>query len=191
MYIYTYTHTLKKKSYLLKINEFNPNHAKNTYKYMNKLKFNVQNKQWNINRDNSINKLKYRIDRYPACVKQIYFSCLWMRVLFYFLFVCLHVCAYAFKFKVHCRCAFESGASRLHYFYTPPVCVPNVIGALAVCRQNNQKKMFQTECLTGGPESSKKNIRRFLFPICWFQFFQLQMQLEYYLCNYSNNCVTA
>jgi len=40
------------------------------------------------------------------------FSCLWMCVLIYFSFVCLHVCAYAFKFKVHCGGAFEPGASR-------------------------------------------------------------------------------
>jgi hypothetical protein len=45
-------------------------------------------------------------------------------VLFYFSFVCLHVCASAFKFKVHCGSAFEPGASELPSYCTPPVCVP-------------------------------------------------------------------
>jgi len=35
-----------------------------------------------------------------------HFACLWMRILFYFSFACLHVCAYANKFKVHCGSAF-------------------------------------------------------------------------------------
>jgi len=35
---------------------------------------------------------------------------------------------------------FEPGASGLPYYCTPPVCVPDVIGALAVWRQNIKKK---------------------------------------------------
>jgi len=59
-----------------------------------------------------------------------------MCVLLYFSLVCLRVCAHAFtKFKVHCGSAFEPGASGLPYYCTPPVCVPDVIGALAVWRQ--------------------------------------------------------
>jgi len=69
---------------------------------------------------------------------RVHVACLWMCVLSYFSFECLHVCAYAFKFKVHCRSAFEPGASGLPCYCTPPVCVPAVIGALAVWRQ--QKK---------------------------------------------------
>jgi len=63
-----------------------------------------------------------------------------MCVLFYFPFVCLDVCAYAFQFKVHCGSAFEPGASRLPYYCTPPACVPDVIGALAVWQQSQKKK---------------------------------------------------
>jgi len=44
---------------------------------------------------------------------------------------------------VHCGSAFEPGASGLPYFCTPPVSVPDVIGALAVWRQNNKKKNCQ------------------------------------------------
>jgi len=62
-----------------------------------------------------------------------------MCVLFYLSFVCLHVRAYSLKFKVHCGSDFELGASRLPYYCTPPVC--DVIGALVVWRQNNQKQM--------------------------------------------------
>jgi len=36
--------------------------------------------------------------------------------------------------------AFEPGASGLPYYCTPPVCVPDVIGALVVWRQNNNPK---------------------------------------------------
>ena len=46
----------------------------------------------------------------------------------------------ASKFKVHCGSVFEPGASGLPYYCTPPGCVPDVIGALAVWRQNNQKR---------------------------------------------------
>jgi len=69
-------------------------------------------------------------------------ACLWMCVLFYVSFVCLHVCVYASKFKVHCGSASEPGASGLPYYCTPPVCVPDVIGALAVWRHKNKQKNF-------------------------------------------------
>jgi len=36
-----------------------------------------------------------------------------MYVLFYISFVCVHVCAYTLKFKVHCGSTFEPGASTL------------------------------------------------------------------------------
>jgi len=65
-------------------------------------------------------------------------ACLWMCVLFYVSFVCLHVCVYASKFKVHCGSASEPGASGLPYYCTPPVCVPDVIGALAVWRHKKK-----------------------------------------------------
>ena len=59
-------------------------------------------------------------------------------VLFYFSFVCLHVCANAFKFKVHCGSAFEPGASGLPSYCTPTVCVPT--GGLIVWLHNNKKR---------------------------------------------------
>jgi len=40
---------------------------------------------------------------------------------------------------VYCG-AFEPGASGLPYYCTPPVCVPAVLGALAVWRHNKQNK---------------------------------------------------
>jgi len=67
-------------------------------------------------------------------------ACFWMCVLFYFSFVCLHVRACASKFKVHCGSAFELGASRLPHYCTPPECVPDVIGVIAVWRHNTKKK---------------------------------------------------
>ena len=76
----------------------------------------------------------------------IYVACLQMCVLFYFYFVCLRVCAYALKSKVCCGCALGPGASRLLYYCTPLVCVPDVIGALAVWRHDtHQKKINQIQ----------------------------------------------
>jgi len=42
--------------------------------------------------------------------------------------------------KVHCGSAFESGASGSTHYFTPPVYVPDGIGAQTVWRHNNQKK---------------------------------------------------
>jgi len=85
-----------------------------------------------------INKSKYKINHCSGRVMFIHVVWLWMCVLFYFSLVCLHVCAYAFKFKVHCGSSFEPGASRLPYYFTPPVCVPAVIGGPGAAEQ--QKK---------------------------------------------------
>ena len=65
-----------------------------------------------------------------------------MCVLFYFSFLHLHVCAYAFESKVHGGSALRLGlgASELPYNCTPPVSVPTVIGGLAVWWHNNNKK---------------------------------------------------
>ena len=90
--------------------------------------------------EKKFNKSKYKSNSLPGCVMFIQVACLWMCILLYFSFVCLHVCACAFKFMVHCGSAFEPGASGLHYYYTPPVCIPAVIGGLAVWRHNNNKK---------------------------------------------------
>ena len=79
-----------------------------------------------------MNKEKFKIYCCLVCVMVIHVACLWMCVLFYFSFVCLHVCAYASKFKFHCGSAIETGASGLPYYCTPPVCVPNVIGGVVV-----------------------------------------------------------
>jgi len=76
-----------------------------------------------------------------GCVLFIHVACLWMCVLLYFSFVCPHVCAFAFKSKVYCGSALGPGASGLPYYCTPLVCVPAVIGVLAVWRQNTQKRI--------------------------------------------------
>ena len=55
------------------------------------------------------------------------------------------MCAYVFKFKVHCGSAFEPGASGLPYHCTAPVCVPDVIGALPVWWQKNKKFGFYVD----------------------------------------------
>jgi len=75
-------------------------------------------------------------------VRFIHQACLWMCVLFYFLFVCLHVCAYAFKSKVHCESAFAPGAFVRPFYCAPPVCVPDVI---AVWRQNTKNNKEQVQ----------------------------------------------
>ena len=75
----------------------------------------------------------------------LYVACLWMCVLFCFFFVCLHVCAYAFKSKVRCGSALGPGVSGLPYYCTPPLFVPAVLGGLAVWRHTNKQKKERME----------------------------------------------
>jgi len=42
--------------------------------------------------------------------------------------------------EVHCGSAYEPGGSGLPYYCTPPVCVPDVIGALTVRRLSKKKE---------------------------------------------------
>ena len=63
-----------------------------------------------------------------------------MCVLFYFSFIGLYVYAFATKSMDYGGSAFEPGASGLPYYCTPPVSVPDVIGALTVWRQTHKKK---------------------------------------------------
>jgi len=129
-------------------------------------------------------------------VKSIHVTCLWMCVLFYFSFVCLHVCAYASKFKVHCGSAFEPGASGLPYYCTPPVYVPVVLGALAVWWHNQQKK----KSLTLWPRqyfTSKQNsrVQRSIAGVpfdsvrCFRAFLLLYTTFDRSWCNWSASCV--
>ena len=48
------------------------------------------------------------------------------------------------KSEVHCRSVFEPGGSGLPYYCTPPVCVPAVLGALAVWRFSKKKRLNAT-----------------------------------------------
>jgi len=85
----------------------------------------------------------------------IHVASLWMRVLLYFTFVCLHVCVYACKSKVHCKSVLGPGASGLPYYGTPLVCVPDVIGGIAVWRQNNNQKKTKTTGTHWGAERQR------------------------------------
>jgi len=64
------------------------------------------------------NKLLFRV-----CVVHPMILRLRMCVLFFFDVIRLHVCAYTFKFKVHCGSALGPGASGLAYYCTPPMFV--------------------------------------------------------------------
>jgi len=64
-----------------------------------------------------------------------------------------------------CGSAFEAGASGLPYYCTPPVCVPDVLGALGVWRQNNKKKSCckcRSICVDSNPK--KKKVFQGTFP---------------------------
>ena len=52
-----------------------------------------------------------------------------------------HIARYIRTCDMNCGSAFEPGASGLPYYCTPPVCVPAVIGALAVWRQNTKNEL--------------------------------------------------
>ena len=73
------------------------------------------------------------------CVLSIHAPCFLMCIQCYVSFIRLHVYAFAMYSMVHCGSAFEPGASGLPYYCTPPVCIPGVLGALAVWRHNNNK----------------------------------------------------
>jgi len=60
-----------------------------------------------------------------------------MCVLFYFSFVCLHVYVYALESKLHRGSALGQCAVKPYYYCAPRVCVPDVIGGLAVWWHNN------------------------------------------------------
>ena len=66
-------------------------------------------------------------------------ACFGICVLFYFSFVCFEVYAYVFKFKVHSGSALGLGTSGLPCYCAPLVCVPAVLGRLAVWRHNKPK----------------------------------------------------
>jgi len=55
----------------------------------------------------------------------------------FYLTTCVCVCL---KYKVHCGSALGPGASVLPYYCTTLVCVPALLGALAVWRHKNHKK---------------------------------------------------
>jgi len=75
----------------------------------------------------------------------IHVPCFLMCILFYFSFIWLHLHASASNSMVHCGRAFKPGASGLPYYCKPPVCVPDVIDALAMWRQNTPKKESPTQ----------------------------------------------
>ena len=62
-----------------------------------------------------------------------------MYILFHVSFIWRHV--YAFAINSMIGSVFEPGASRLPYYYTPPVTAPDVIGARAVWQQIKRTKV--------------------------------------------------
>jgi len=52
--------------------------------------------------------------------------------------------------KVHCGSVFEPVASGLPYYYTPPVCVPDVLDALTVWRLEDTTLILCLSCPSGG-----------------------------------------
>ena len=77
--------------------------------------------------------------------------CFLICILFYFSFIWLRVYAFVIDSMVQCGSACEPGASGLPYYCTPPVCIPDVIGTLAVWRQNTKKKLCKK---SGGPSQA-------------------------------------
>ena len=95
----------------------------------------------------TINKIRFPVKHNYCfrCVFFIYIPWFSMCDLFYFSFVWLHVYVFAIKSMVHRGSAFEPGASGLPYYCTPPVCVSDVIDALAVWRQNTKNRKLHLE----------------------------------------------
>ena len=85
---------------------------------------------------------KYEEYKINYCSEFVFFipvACSRMCVLFYFYFVCLHVCAYVFKSRVNCRSAFEPGASGLPYYCTC-ICVRSWCNFRASCVNSKPTK---------------------------------------------------
>jgi len=93
------------------------------------------------------------LDQNNICKSKL--NLLWsICVLFYSSFVCTSAYANVYfeticecirqinihRSEVHCGSAFKPGGSGLPYYYTPPVCVPDVFGALAVWRLSKTNK---------------------------------------------------
>ena len=60
--------------------------------------------------------------------------------IFAYVLVCFKTICGMYRSKVHCGSAFEPGSSVLPYYCIPSVCVPVVLGALAVWRLSTKKK---------------------------------------------------
>jgi len=56
-----------------------------------------------------------------TCVFFIHDQCFFLCILFHFSFIWLYVYSFAINSMVHCRSAFEQGASGISYYCTPPV----------------------------------------------------------------------
>jgi len=69
----------------------------------------------------------------------LYVVCLYAHVYFKTICKCIHQIN-IHRSEVHCGSAFEPGGSSLPYYCTPPVCVPAVLGALAVWRLSKTKQ---------------------------------------------------
>jgi len=65
-----------------------------------------------------------------------------MCVVFYVSVIWINVYAFAILSMVHCGSAFEPGASGLPFYCTPPVCVPAVLGALALWWHKKKKRVL-------------------------------------------------
>ena len=67
--------------------------------------------------------------------------CFFKGVVSYISVIWLYVYVFAILPMVHCGSVFEPGASWLPYYCTPPVCIPDVLGALAVWRFQKKKRL--------------------------------------------------
>ena len=66
-----------------------------------------------------------------GCVLSMHVACLWMCALFFF-GLHIYVCSFDSKSRVHCESALVPGTSGLPYYCSPLVCIPAVLGGLAV-----------------------------------------------------------
>jgi len=66
-----------------------------------------------------------------------------MCVLFQISFVCVHVCAYTLKFKVHCRSTFEPSASALPSAHH--LCVL-IDGSVGITKKNGNFGDLEKKC---------------------------------------------
>jgi len=118
------------------------------------------------------NFISIQVENSPVLSATSIFVFHWQHVCFYFYFVCLRICAYAFKSRVHCGSAFEPGAYGLPYCCTW-IYVRFWCDWRASCVDSKPKKKrartHLAHCLTLPPSKPNKSYKAWGDAVQWLR----------------------